>query len=136
MARPHKRTARPPRVVPTLTTEEEAFLSAISAPENKHLFSLEAVSKAYAHTKRLRPDMTEPHQRTRALLKTRVFLEQLTCPEDTPRVPADVRAVAKRLLRDFLTHGEIELIHEALPEILGPVVQRQDLGMPTPKEPS
>jgi uncharacterized protein (DUF433 family) len=59
MAEPRKRTALPPRVVPHLTAEEESFLSAISAPENAHHFSLEAVSKAFANSNRLRPDMTK-----------------------------------------------------------------------------
>lgn len=136
MTEHRKRTARPPRVVPVLTAEEESFLSAISAPENAHRFSLEAVARRFAQTKRLRPDMTAPHQRTRSLLKTIRFLEALSSARDTPRVPANVRLVARDLLRDYPTHDEIELIHKALPEIFGPVVQRQDLGMPTPKEPS
>jgi hypothetical protein len=74
--------------------------------------------------------MTEPHQRTRALLKTRYFLEQLTSAADTPRVPADVRAFAKQLLRDYPTHDDIEAAHQALPDIFGPVMQRQALGLP------
>lgn len=187
MAGPHKRTARPPREVPVLTAAEEAFLSAISAPENAHIFSLEAVSKAYAHTKRLRPDMTalereyltlwiandlsarlveempeqsealkaltaeiecacarwlngsirstdmtQPHQHTRALLKTMRFLEELTRPGDTPRVPAHIHDTARQLLLHFPGFDEIEAAHKALPEVFGPVVQRQAEGMPAP----
>lgn len=74
--------------------------------------------------------MTEPHRRTRALLKTRVFLEQLSCPADTPRVPAHVRAFAKQLLRDYPTHDDIETAHQALPDVFGPVIQRQAEGLP------
>ena len=59
MTEPRKRTALTSRVLPTLSAEEEAFLSAISAPQNAHIFSLEAVSKAYANTKRLSTDMTK-----------------------------------------------------------------------------
>ena len=184
-----ERTALLPRAVPTLTAKEEAFLSAISAPENAHLFSLDAVSNAFAHTKKLRPDMTpqqrealtffiahdiaglllhecgqrdafealmtelergtkkwvaelqrtvdkvmtQPHQRTRALLKTRGFLEQLSCPTDTPRVPAHVRAFAKQLLRDYPGFDDIEAAHKTLPDIFGPVIQRQALGLPASK---
>ena len=129
MEEPRKRTA-PPREVPTLTAEEEAFLSAISAPENAHIFSLDSVSKAYAHTKRLSTDMTEPHQRTRSLLKTRYFLEQLTRPEDTPRVPQTVRDTARRLLLHYPGFDEIEAVHKALPGVFGPVEQRQAEGLP------
>lgn len=74
--------------------------------------------------------MTEPHQRTRALLKTRVFLEQLSCPADTPRVPSDVRAFAKQMLRNYPTNDDIETAHKALPNVFGPVIQRQALGLP------
>lgn len=74
--------------------------------------------------------MTEPHQRTRALLKTRYFLEELTRPRDTRHVPSDVRAFAKQLLRDYPTHDDIEAAHQALPDIFGPVRQRQAEGLP------
>lgn len=217
MEEPCKRTA-PPREVPTLTAEEEAFLSAISAPKNKHFFSLEAVSKAYANTKRLRPamtplereyltlwiandlsarlvqempeqsealkaltaeiecacarwlsggirstnmtdasklrkvpkltqgqialhggisenarlfslaaavkamrpDMTEPHQRTRALLETNQFLYELQDPKLMPRVPAAVRKLAGKLLQHYPSYADIELVHKKLPLIFGP----------------
>ena len=58
MAEPRKRTALPPRVVPHLTAEQEALWAAISAPENAHIFSLEAVSKAFAHINVESTDMT------------------------------------------------------------------------------
>ena len=178
----------PPREAPVLTAEEESFLSAISAPENAHLFSLDAVSNAFAHTKKLRPDMTpqqrealtffiahdiaglllhecgqrdafealmtelergtkkwvaelqrtvdkvmtQPHQRTRALLKTIRFLDELTRPGDTPRVPAHTQDTARQLLLHFPGFDEIEAAHKALPEVFGPVVQRQAEGMPSP----
>jgi hypothetical protein len=63
-----ERTALLPRAAPALTAEEESFLSAISAAENAHIFSLEAVSKAYANTTRLRPDMTDLEREHLALL--------------------------------------------------------------------
>ena len=59
MAEPRKRTALPPRVVPHLTAEQEALWAAISAPENAHIFSLEAVSKAFAHINVESTDMTK-----------------------------------------------------------------------------
>ena len=75
-------------------------------------------------------DMTEPHQRTRAILKTIRFLEELASARDTPRVPAHVRAFAKQLLRDYPGFDDVEAAHKALPDIFGPVVQRQAEGMP------
>ena len=76
--------------------------------------------------------MTEPHQRTRAILKTIRFLEELTRPGDTPRVPAHIRDTARRLLQHYPGFDEIEAVHKALPEVFGPVVQRQAEGMPAP----
>jgi hypothetical protein len=73
--------------------------------------------------------MTKPTDRTRALLKTRYFLEELTRPGDTPRVPRAIRDKARQLLRDYPGFDEIELAHKALPAVFGPVVQRQALGL-------
>lgn len=76
--------------------------------------------------------MTEPHQRTRSLLKTIRFLEELTRPGDTPRVPQGIRDTARRLLQHYPSVQDIEFAHKALPEVFGPVVQRQAEGMPAP----
>jgi hypothetical protein len=76
--------------------------------------------------------MTQPHQRTRALLKTIRFLDELTRPGDTPRVPAHTHDTARQLLLHFPGFDEIEAAHKALPEVFGPVVQRQAEGMPSP----
>ena len=54
-----KRTQTTTRVVPTLTAEQEALWAAISAPENAHIFSLEAVGKAFAHINVENTDMTK-----------------------------------------------------------------------------
>lgn len=74
--------------------------------------------------------MSQPHQRTRALLKTRYFLEQLTRPGDIARVSVYVRHAASELLLQYPTEVDIELIHEAMPGLFGPVKQRQPAGMP------
>jgi hypothetical protein len=81
--------------------------------------------------------MTEPHQRTRAILKTIKFLESLAdpglalgVPGMTPDVPDGVRFVASELLKDYPTQDEIELIHHALPELFDSIVQHQPLGEP------
>ena len=77
--------------------------------------------------------MTLPHQRTRSLLKTKYFLEELTRPGDTPRVPKHIRYMARRLLRDYPGFDEIEAAHKALPAVFGPVEQRQAEGLPATK---
>lgn len=46
-------------VVPTLTAEAEAVFSAISAPENAHIFTKEAARKAFAHINVEGIDMTK-----------------------------------------------------------------------------
>jgi hypothetical protein len=74
--------------------------------------------------------MKQPHQRTRSLLKTIRFLEELTRPGDTPRVPAHIRDTARRLLQHYPGFDEIQAAHKTLPEVFGPVVQRQAEGMP------
>lgn len=72
--------------------------------------------------------MTAPHLRTRALLKTMRFLEELTEPRDTPRVPRHLRDAARILLLHYPDLADIERAHKALPEVFGPVVQRQAEG--------
>lgn len=80
--------------------------------------------------------MTAPHLRTRALLKTMRFLDELTRPSDTPRVPSQIRETARRLLLHYPNFEAIEAAHESLPEVFGPVVQRQAEGLPTMAEAS
>lgn len=76
--------------------------------------------------------MTEPHQRTRAILKTMRFLDELTRPGDTPRVPKHLRDTARQLLLHYPGFDEIEAAHKVLPTVFGPVKQRQAEGMPAP----
>lgn len=45
--------------------------------------------------------MTTPHERTRALLHTREFLDELCDSQQTPDVPDTVRLSARRLLRHY-----------------------------------
>ena len=65
-------------------------------------------------------DMTEPHQRTRALLETKQFLYELQDPKLMPRVPAAVRKLAGKLLQHYPSYADIELVHKKLPLIFGP----------------
>jgi hypothetical protein len=57
------------------------------------------------------------------------FLEDLTRPGDTPRVPRHPRDAARQLLQHYLGFDEIEAAHNALPKVFGPVLQRQAHGM-------
>ena len=65
--------------------------------------------------------MTIPFERTRALIETKIFLQQLQDPKLTPRVPAAVREIARKLLRHYPSYSDVELAHKALPEVYGPV---------------
>ncbi len=65
--------------------------------------------------------MTLPFERTRSLVMTKEFLQRLLDPKQTPRVPRPVRGHAHMLLRHFPTLGDIDLVHQALPNWFGPV---------------
>lgn len=65
--------------------------------------------------------MTLPFERTRSLVMTKEFLQRLLDPKQTPRVPRPVRGHAHMLLRHYPTLGDIELVHNALPNWFGPV---------------
>lgn len=51
--------------------------------------------------------MTLPEERTRAVLQSRFFLQQLCDSERTPGVPDAVRREARKLLRHFPDAGHI-----------------------------
>ena len=72
------------------------------------------------------PDnMTIPSERTRAIIETRSFLEELTSQRLTPDLPDAVRQQARALLRHYPFGTEIHLAHSALPEWFGPVQERK-----------
>lgn len=60
--------------------------------------------------------MTTPFERTRALVQTKAFLQELMQHEDE-----SLRNEARRLLRHYPALAEIELAHLALPQFFGPV---------------
>ena len=70
-------------------------------------------------------DMTIPAERTRAIIETRRFLEELLSQRLTPDVPDAVRKQARALLRHYPFGSEIHLAHHALPEWFGPVQERK-----------
>lgn len=65
--------------------------------------------------------MTVAFERTRALVKTKELLQRLQDLALTPDVPAWLREEAAALLRHFPTYADIELAHQAHPEVFGPV---------------
>lgn len=65
--------------------------------------------------------MTIPYERTRSLIETKQLLQELQDPKLTPRVPASVREIARKLLRHYPSYSDIELVHKALPMFYGPV---------------
>ena len=62
--------------------------------------------------------MTIPFERTRSLVQTKTFLQEL---QHKPRVPKWIRLEAQALLRHYPLLMELELAHKALPEWFGPV---------------
>lgn len=56
--------------------------------------------------------ISNPRQQLTAVIATRDFLLRLTKPQETPRVPGDVRGEARALLR-----------HYPLPERLRPILE-------------
>lgn len=65
--------------------------------------------------------MTIPFERTRAILETNLFLQELQDPKLAPRVPAAVREIARKLMRHYPSYPDVELAHKALPHLYGPV---------------
>lgn len=63
--------------------------------------------------------MTVPEERTRAVVRTRDFLRELTGPLATPRVPRQVRNRAAALLRHFPQDFHLERAAHHCPESWG-----------------
>jgi hypothetical protein len=59
--------------------------------------------------------VTIPYERTRALVHTLRFLQELQDPHATPGVPPDIRERARALERHYPTLAAIDLAHMALP---------------------
>jgi hypothetical protein len=68
---------------------------------------------------RLRYAMTSPFSRTKALVQTKELLQQLADP-GTPVVPENLRCRAHALLLAFPSLAEIDALHRAAPDLLGP----------------
>jgi len=64
--------------------------------------------------------MTTPEERSRALLQTRHFLQELCKSGCTPGVPDSVRREARRLLRHHPDAGDVDLVAMAFPQWWAP----------------
>jgi hypothetical protein len=60
--------------------------------------------------------MTIPYERTRSLVQAKELLQRLADGE----VPSTLRAHAQGLLRNFPTLAEIDKLHLAAPDLIGP----------------
>lgn len=72
--------------------------------------------------------MTIPLERTRSLLQTREFLQELLNPEKTLGIPEDIRRQARVLLRHYPGNAELHLAHQALPHLFDAVRSEVELG--------
>ena len=63
--------------------------------------------------------MTLPDERTRAIVKARNFLYDLTDPKKTPRIPKAVRERARRILKHYPWDSYLDMTAEALPDVWG-----------------
>lgn len=63
--------------------------------------------------------MTVPEERTRAVLRTRQFLRDLTNPQATPRVPTRLRERALSLLKHYPLNLHLELAAYHCPQAWG-----------------
>lgn len=59
--------------------------------------------------------MTTPYERTRAILQTREFLEELQSPQKWPDLPDTLRRRARILARHYPEHWHVRQLHACLP---------------------
>lgn len=76
--------------------------------------------------------MTVPTERSRALVCTYGFLKDLLNPAITPRVPKDVRAHAKWLLRHYPEPTTVATAHNLCPRLFGPLPEHMPSRAETP----
>ncbi|WP_369538106.1 BPSL0761 family protein [Leptothrix discophora] len=69
--------------------------------------------------------MTTPDERTRAVMQTRDFLQELAGQSADPCIPEFVRREAHRLLRHYPGGSNMSLVHNVLPSWFGAVPERQ-----------
>lgn len=59
--------------------------------------------------------MTTPYERTRAILRTREFLEELQSPQKWPDLPDNLRRRAKVLARHYPETWDVHQLHAHIP---------------------
>ena len=69
--------------------------------------------------------MTTPSERTRAVLATRRFLQELCASSDGSNVPKGVRESARQLLRHYPDSWHIEIAAVAWPMVWAPARSQQ-----------
>jgi hypothetical protein len=74
--------------------------------------------------------MTTPNERTRAVLETREFLQELLDSIATPGCPEEIRLQASKLLRHYPKETELRLANLALPQHFGPILTGRSKTMP------
>jgi hypothetical protein len=62
-----------------------------------------------------------PYLRTRALVLAKELLQGLADAESSWDAPASIRAQAQTILEHYPMLADIQLVHEALPDLFGPV---------------
>jgi len=77
--------------------------------------------------------MTVPTERTRAVVFAHAFLKDLLDPKITPRVPKDVRATAKWLLRHYPEPSTVEFAHSLCPLLFGPLPEHMPSRAEAPR---
>jgi hypothetical protein len=68
--------------------------------------------------------MTVPAERTFAVVYAHAFLKDLLNPAITPRVPKDVRATARWLLRHYPEPSTVATAHNLCPRLFGPLPEQ------------
>jgi len=63
--------------------------------------------------------MTLPCERKNAVVHTSQFLLDLCNPKITPRVPSEIRQIARSLLRHYPSTYDMEMASEKAPEVFG-----------------
>ena len=64
--------------------------------------------------------VNSPFLRTKALVQAKELLSALASPEGELGVPADVQERARALLEHYPTLLDIQKLHDASPDLLGP----------------
>ena len=62
--------------------------------------------------------MTLPDERFRAIQRAEEFLQDLTNPQKTPRVPKEIREQARWCLRHYPSYYNLKQIEKSAPDVI------------------